>query len=116
MMTQTLHGAPRVAASTERSIDDLDLEICRLARQMNAETYRMLLLVRDFDDRFGFAKWGFATCAEWLAWRCGLSLSAAREKARTAQALRGLPAISAAFADGRLSYSKVRALARRDGG
>ena len=102
----------RIEVSTDRSIDDLDRDICLLARQLNAETYRMLLLVRDFDDRFGFAKWGFATCAEWLAWRCGLSLSAAREKARTAQALRGLPAISAAFADGRLSYSKVRALTR----
>ena len=37
---------------------------------------------------------------------------AAREKVRTAHALRELPAISAAFADGRLSYSKVRALTR----
>jgi hypothetical protein len=41
-----------------------------------------------------------------------LSLSAAREKVRTAQALRSLPAISAAFAEGRLSYTKVRALTR----
>jgi hypothetical protein len=94
------------------SVDELDRAICRLVRQMNAETYRMLVLVREFDDRFGFAKWSFASCAEWLAWRCGLSLSAAREKVRTAQALRRLPAISAAFADGRLSYSKVRALTR----
>jgi len=100
------------AFSIDGSIDDLDHEILRLARQMNAETYRMLVLVRDFDDRFGFAKWGFPSCADWLAWRCGLSLSAAREKVRTAQALRSLPAISAAFADGRLSYSKVRALTR----
>jgi hypothetical protein len=96
----------------EPSIDELDLEICRLARRSNAETYRLLLLVRDFDDRFGWAKWGLRNCAEWLAWRCGLTLSAAREKVRTAQALRSLPAISAAFADGRLSYSKVRALTR----
>jgi Domain of unknown function (DUF222)/HNH endonuclease len=112
MTAQLARGAARVAPSTERSIDDLDLEICRLARKMNAETYGMLRLVRDFDDRFGFAKWGLPSCAEWLAWRCGLSLSAAREKVRTAQALRNLPAISAAFADGRLSYSKVRALTR----
>ncbi len=41
-----------------------------------------------------------------------MSLSAAREKVRSAQALRSLPMISAAFADGRLSYSKVRALTR----
>jgi hypothetical protein len=100
------------ASSNDRSIDDLDAAIWRLVRQMNAESYRMLVLVREFDDRFGFAKWTFKTCAEWLAWRCGISLSAAREKVRTAQALRTLPEISAAFADGRLSYSKVRALTR----
>jgi hypothetical protein len=79
---------------------------------MNAETYRFLILVRDFDDRFGFAKWSLRNCAEWLAWRCGQTMSTAREKLRTAHALRELPAISAAFADGGLSYSKVRALTR----
>ena len=100
------------ASADRRSIDDLDAEICRLARHMNAETYRLLVLVREFDDRFGWAKWGLRNCAEWLAWRCGLSLSAAREKVRTAQALRLMPATSAAFADGHLSYSKVRALTR----
>jgi len=112
MTASTARGTARVAPAADRSIDDLDLEIRRLARQMNAETYQMLLLVRDFDDRLGWAKWGLRSCAEWLAWRCGLSLSAAREKVRSAQALRSLPAISAAFADGRLSYTKVRALTR----
>ena len=101
-----------VGSHDSRSIDELDVAICRLVRQMNAESYRLLLLVREFDDRFGYAKWTFKSCAEWLAWRCGISLSAAREKVRTAQALRTLPEISAAFADGRLSYSKVRALTR----
>jgi hypothetical protein len=95
-----------------RSIDELDATICRLARRINAESYRLLVLVREFDDRLGWAKWSFRNCAEWLAWRCGLSLSAARERVRTAQALRELPAISGAFAAGRLSYSKVRALTR----
>ena len=41
-----------------------------------------------------------------------MSVSAAREKVRTAQALRAQPLVSMAFADGRLSYSKVRALTR----
>ena len=95
-----------------RSIDDLDTAIRTLARQMNAETYRMLMLVREFDDRMGWQKWSMRNCAEWLAWRCDLSLSAAREHVRTAHALREMPAIAAAFADGRLSYSKVRALTR----
>jgi hypothetical protein len=100
------------AERNQRSIDDLDAAICRLARHLNAESYQLLVLVRDFDERFGWAKWSFPNCAEWLAWRCSVSLSAAREKVRTAHALRNLPAISAAFADGRLSYTKVRALTR----
>jgi hypothetical protein len=99
-------------ATDLRSIDELDAAIGRLVRQMNSECYRMLVLVREFDDRFGWKKWGFKTCAEWLAYRSEISLSAAREKMRTAHALRSLPAISAAFAEGRLSYSKVRALTR----
>jgi hypothetical protein len=95
-----------------RSVDELDAAIGRLVRRQATECYRLLVLVREFDDRFGFAKWSFKTCAEWLAWRSGISLSAAREQVRTAQALRTLPAIAAAFAKGKLSYSKVRALTR----
>jgi hypothetical protein len=112
MTAQTTRGAVPFAASEDLSVDDLDRAITQLAQHMNAETYRMLVLVREFDERFGWAKWGCASCADWLAWRCGISPGAAREKVRTANALRELPAISAAFADGKLSYSKVRALTR----
>lgn len=102
----------RYTSSAERSVDELDAEIRRLARQMNIECYRMLVLVREFDDRFGWKKWGHKSCAEWLAWSCGITPSTAREKVRTAHALRNLPAIAAAFAEGRLTYSKARALTR----
>jgi hypothetical protein len=95
-----------------RSVDELDAAIGRLVRQMNADSYRMLVLVREFDDRFGWKKWSCKSCAEWLAWRASISLSTARQKVRSAHALRVLPAISAAFAEGRLSYSKVKALTR----
>jgi hypothetical protein len=100
------------SSTDHRSVDELDAAIGRLVRQMNADSYRMLTLVREFDDRFGWKKWSCKSCAEWLAWRSSITLSAAREKVRAAHALRSLPAISAAFADGRLSYSKVRALTR----
>jgi len=96
----------------DRSIDELDAAICRLASRVNAVNYRLLVLVREFDDRMGWAKWSFPSCAEWLAWRCGISPSAAREKVRTAQALRDLPEISLAFREGRQSYTTVRALTR----
>src|SRR5262245_26270239 len=112
MSAFTPFAAAQSAARSQCSIDDLDTAICKLARHLNAESYQLLMLVRDFDERFGWAKWSFPNCAEWLAWRCSVSLSAAREKVRTAHALRALPAISAAFADGRLSYTKVRALTR----
>ena len=94
------------------SIDQLESAIRLASGEVNTAQYRLLMLVREFDDRLGWARWSFPNCAAWLAWRCGLTVSAAREKVRTAQALRGLPRISAAFADGRLSYSKVRALTR----
>jgi len=106
------HSVADYTAAELRSIDELDAEIRGLVRQMNVECYQMLVLVRELDDRFGYKKWGYKTCAEWLAWRSDIGLSAAREKVRTAHALRSLPAISAAFAEGRLTYTKVRALTR----
>ena len=112
MSLRSVAYAAGLSPTPERSIDELDAAICELARGINASTYRMLVLVREFDDRAGWAKWGCRTCAEWLAFRCQLSLSAAREQVRTAQALRTMPLIAKAFADGRLSYSKVRALTR----
>src|SRR5690606_16214576 len=102
---------PRITVDSRR-VEQLEAAICGLARKLNSTTYRMLELIRDFDDRFGWAKWGHKSCAEWLHWRCQISLSAAREQVRTAQALRRLPKLSAALADGEISYTKVRALTR----
>src|SRR5690606_41375018 len=93
---------------SERSIDELDAAICSLTGQLNARTYQWLVLVREFDDRRGWAKWGCRSCAGWLALRCQLSLPAARGKARSAQALRGVPSISAAVAGGPAGYPKTR--------
>ena len=99
---------------TERypSIDELDRAIVNLSARINAASYELLVLVRRFDERAGWLKWGFANCAEWLHWRCDLGLSAAREKVRVAHALKTLPRIALAFSRGELSYSKVRALTR----
>jgi hypothetical protein len=95
-----------------RSIDDLDRAIVTLAARINTASHDLLILIRRFDERAGWLRWGFQTCADWLHWRCDISLSAAREKVRVAHALKALPAIAMAFASGELSYSKVRALTR----
>ncbi len=50
--------------------------------------------------------------AHWLNWQCGIGTVAAREKVRVARALETLPQISATFARGEISYSKVRAMTR----
>ena len=97
------------------SIDELDRDIVNLAARINAATYELLVLIRQFDERAGWLKWGLQNCAEWLHYRCDLSMNAAREKVRVAHALKTLPDIAAAFATGDLSYSKVRAMTRAPG-
>ena len=93
-------------------IDDLDQAIVDLAARINAETYDLLVLIRQFDERAGWLKWGLGNCAEWLHYRCDFSMNAAREKVRVAHAMKTLPKMAAAFSSGRLSYSKVRAMTR----
>ena len=104
---------PVIAPETRTpSIDELDRGIVNLSARINAATYELLILVRQFDERGGWLKWGLSNCAEWLHWRCDLSMSAAREKVRVAHVLKTLPLIAAAFSNGELSYSKVRPLTR----
>ncbi len=99
-------------ADHHTDIDDLDSAIVTLVARINASSYELLVLIRRFDERAGWLKWGFANCSDWLHWRCDLSVSAAREKVRVAHALKTLPAIASSFSSGALSYSKVRALTR----
>lgn len=94
------------------AIDELDRNILTLCTRINAETYELLVMVREFEQRGGYLKWGFDNMAEWLAWRCDLSMATAREKVRVAQALAHLPRVSEAFSTGELAYSKVRSLTR----
>jgi hypothetical protein len=107
-----MNQAPSPDSDPLIPIDDLDRAITSLCARINAENYELLTLIREFDERLGWLLWGFSSCAEWLHWRCDLSLQASREKVRMAHGLKDLPAISEAFAKGTLSYSKVRALTR----
>jgi Domain of unknown function (DUF222)/HNH endonuclease len=94
------------------AIDRLGREITELASHIHAATCRWLGLVAEFDRRSGWAQWGCKGCAQFLSWRCAIAPGAAREHVRVARRLQELPLIRAAFAEGRLSYSKVRALTR----
>jgi len=87
-------------------------EIALLAAQVDVGMHRLLSCIRRFDESEEWAHQGARTCADWLAWRIGLTPGAAREKVRVARALGRFAAIEEAMSAGRLSYAKVRALTR----
>ena len=91
---------------------ELEAQITELAGHLNAANYRWLTLIAEFDRRKGWSDSVTQSCAHWLNWKCGLDIGAAREKVRVAHALVKLPRISAAMANGTLSYAKVRAVTR----
>jgi hypothetical protein len=83
-----------------------------LYAEITAATREFLRAVAECDRHRDWAEAGFASCADWLAWRIGVSRMTASEKVRTARALESLPQISEAMERGELSFSKVRALTR----
>ena len=76
MLADALAAPLSVADAADCSIDDLDRAIVNLAARLNAVTHDFLILIRRFDERAGWLGWGFESCADWLHWRCDLSLSA----------------------------------------
>lgn len=68
-------------------LEYLEREICQLSSNIAAATCRWLLLLAEFDRREGWGVWGARSCAEWLSWRCGIGLVAARDHLRVAQRL-----------------------------
>ena len=60
--------------------------IAELSARIQAATWELLSLIRQFDERYGWA--GCTSCAEWLGWRTGLAPGAAREHVRVARAPR----------------------------
>jgi hypothetical protein len=68
--------------------------------------------IGELDERRAWAVHGVLSCAHWLSWKLGMGRNAAGERVRVARALRHLPHIAGAFAEGRLSYSQVRAISR----
>ncbi|HVM27152.1 MAG TPA: DUF222 domain-containing protein, partial [Mycobacteriales bacterium] len=97
---------------SHRTVDELADGICLRAGRIAAGQAELLPWIAEFDRRQGWAGPGMKSCAQWLSWRIGLSPGAAREQVRVAGRLQELPELAAAFGDGRVSYSKVRAITR----
>ena len=91
-------------------LERLGERIAELSSRIQAATYDLLVLIREFDAGSGWS--GCTSCAHWLSWRTGLAPGPAREHVRVARALAKLPKLSDAMRRGQVSYSKVRAVTR----
>ena len=72
----------------------------------------IVVLLAEFDLSGEWAFDGAHSCAHWVAERADTEVCTVREWLRIGHALPGVDEIARRFADGRLSYSKVRALTR----
>jgi hypothetical protein len=90
----------------------LEHQVACHAASLAAATFRWLWMIAELDRRGTWADWQCRSMAHWLSWRCALDLRTGREHVRVARALGALPNISAAFAAGEITYSKVKALTR----
>ena len=96
----------------DTELDQLGERIAEQAAHLDAATHRLLVDLREFDERGGWHAQGAVSCAHWLSWRVGWTLATARDHVRAASKLPEVPAISDALRRGEVSYSKVRAMLR----
>ncbi|WP_191835007.1 HNH endonuclease signature motif containing protein [Gordonia ajococcus] len=90
----------------------LEVRVLGYAAQITALTAEFLSLVAELDERESWRGPGIHSLAQWLSWKAGIAQRTAHEQVRVAKSLRELPLIRRAFGEGRLTYSKVRALTR----
>ena len=94
-------STPAVSHSAVLNGDPVGDEIAELCAHLDAAQYRLLTLLRRYDEEELWSGW--RSCAHWLNWRAGISLGAARERLRVARRLADLPLASAEMEKGRLS-------------
>lgn len=91
---------------------ELESELLTWAGRVAAGKAVVLRLLGEVDARGTWEQHGLRSCAHWVAWRLGVTLTTAQERVRVARALRVLPAVAGAFGQGRVSYAQVRAISR----
>ena len=99
------------ALDSDARVERMD-RVAVLFGEITAATREFLRALAESDRHRDWEDEGFGSCAEWLAWRIGITRGTANEKVRAAGALEDLPLISEAMSKGELSFSKVRAITR----
>ena len=98
------------ALAADARQDRMD-RIAVLYAEITAATREFLRALAESDRHRDWAEAGFGSCADWLAWRIGVTRdprpagagAPASEKVRAARALEDLPLISEAMAQGEIS-------------
>lgn len=100
---------PSTADHTPAGLDDAIDQLGGLGNTVHREKLR---LIAAYDRERHWEADGVVSMADWVCFRYGTGPHTAREEVRVAHALEELPAIAQAYAEGRLSWDKVRPLTR----
>ncbi len=111
-MSTTFQRLPDHTDLDELPLPELESFVTGHAALVASETAEYLRLLSAFDRREGWRGDGVRSCAHWLSWKVGTNLRTAHEQLRVGRALAELPLTTAAFREGRLTYSRVRAITR----
>jgi hypothetical protein len=101
-----------VQPAPDRPAESLRAAVLAAGELWTSSQHRLMRLVAALDASGEWASDGAATCAHWVARALDVEICTARDWLRVGHALARLPLIDAAFAEHRLSYSKVRTLTR----
>ena len=80
----------RAALASDGRMERMD-RVAVLYGEITAATREFLRALAEVDRESDYVEEGFGTCAEWLAWRIGVTRNTANEKVRAARALERLP-------------------------
>jgi hypothetical protein len=98
-------------AESQRS-NSLREAVVAAGAQFTASHYRLVKLAFEFEQSNEWEVDEAPSCAHWIADAVDVAVCTAREWLRIGRALAELDLVDRAFAEGRLSYAKVRALTR----
>jgi hypothetical protein len=94
------------------SDEELEQEVVTWAGRVSAGQARMLAAIGEVDARESWGGYGILSCAHWLGLKLNMAPVTAHEHVRVARKLRELPKVAAAMAEGRVSFTQVRAITR----
>ena len=109
MAPTTLRDGPRPPTVSRRT-EALIASVAQHHRAISAHQSQLLAAVTELDRRKAWRVDGATSMVAWLVQRCAVSASTARDWVTAAQKLQGLPKISDALSQGKLSFDQVKPL------